>query len=1197
DASGIEVRLEVNLRRAFARMLNLRFPAAGYEADWRVWSGSPPDLQVLPSPPSPSFRLLDNKLDRRHAQPPNFLLPLRPEQLRSLQWMVQQAAPRSLALDWTLDCRVIASFKARGGVLADEIGYGKTALAIALLDVRHGGPFPEDPEPDCDFFFPCDSTLICMPSHLHGQWAEEFVKFTGSTYKVLSLSKEADLKKATVRSILETDVCLCDYQLFQRPFYLKRRRELGELGATAAASAASAEAHLQDEFGAKKPVDDASFKTLQCATFNFLQQPEKHSWRRFLKETSSGESWKQLRFPVLEQFFWRRVVFDECHELHGSDICRTLCFLRAHHRWGLTGTPALHGMKHIANMASLLRIELAGPGRFRENPVLAENCGRFLDSCVRQNSAELPKLRIIQHLKFVRHTAQERALYLSACNSGGIDGMGIARKLLQLCSHFSPQELAKDADEACGRLLKAKQQEAAMAKEELKQAVLWSEGLRRLGNSLPLRQHAPTASHVEDAEAVSSFLEAVRKEASRLSPAEHLRLLKGGSSWQRRLRQKLQRAKEKAERDPKEGKESESKELLEEFSEALDFEGRAMKNLTETTQRLRFLERTLALLSESSPETSNRSCSICYEDNLELEQLGITPCAHVFCLRCLHEQVVKNQQCGLCRQPLKKVDIQPLMLEVSKEGERTEGASPSRFGQFGSKLGAIVLQLQEIKEEDPLAKCIVFCQWESLLQNIAAAFRTFGIRFARLDGSVYARTRTLANFKGRDSASVDVLLLSLEQSASGTNLTCANHVIFVHPMSAQTQQESIAFELQAIGRVRRWGQTRKEIHIWRFCTVGTLEEEITRKHQKEIYESCPSPGMASAPKRKQEVVEAPKSQGENSGPLEPSRKRFRQRLVPQSLPLDLSSVLESRCGGPSGGEPTKARAGLRSEAWGFRDGCASAAMTATPPPRPSRTQEGDDRFKLASEVRFGKAADFSRGLFKQVSTAGLRAMSKLLVLNVSRTPLRSADLETIFTAAPGLIRIDASRCSLDELPHRSVFESLHNIKVALFHQNMIRRPNSLLATPVSGQFFSRAALGKVISRRSLMAVVPSAGNPGPDNNTTPDYNAYFLQLLQENQQINVFVNDWSLEHSTEEQAEARHRQYMNLIYTEAELHIRSLEAHADAEHTRRLGFIQQSTSVLINQMNTEMTVFKSEAEQFRVGDIPLGEPDNLSPPP
>jgi len=936
-ASGIEVRLELNLHRAFARMLNLRFPAAGYEADWRVWSGSPPDLQVQPSP---SFRLLDNKLDRRHAQPPNFLLPLRPEQLRSLQWMVQQElgdqlltmvyrcywqreraeedAPRSLALDWTLDCRVIASFKARGGVLADEIGYGKTALAIALVDVLHGEPFREDDEPDRDFFFPCTSTLICMPSHLHGQWAEEFVKFTGNTYKLLSLSREADLKKATVRSVLEADVCLCDYQLFQRSFYVKRRQELG-LEANSAAEASSAEeAKLRAEFGPREPKkaqERSNFEALQRATFNFLQAPEKHIWRRFLNFKHSKGSWTELTFPVLEQFFWKRVIFDECHELHG-DICHTLCFLRAHHRWGLTGTPALHGMKHIASMASLLRIELAGPGRLRENPVLAENCWRFLDSCVRQNSAELPKLRIIQHLKFVRHTAQERALYLSACNSDADgDGMGIARKLLQLCSHFSPQELAKDADEACGRLLKAKQQEVAVAKEGLRQAVLCSEGLRRLCSSLP---HAPqatqatpeapaTASQAER-ETSRTFLEELRKEASRLSPAEHLRLLKGSTSWQRRLRQEL-----RAKAEPRERKEPKEpvKELVE---EALDFEGRAMGNLADKAQRLRFLQRTLALVgSPNNPETSNlRSCSICYEDNLELEQLGITPCAHVFCLRCLHEQVLKNQQCGLCRQPLKKVDIQPLMLEVSQEGaERSEGSGsrslPSRFGQFGSKLGAIVQKLQEIKEEDPLAKCIVFCQWESLLQLIAGAFGTFGIRFARLDGSVYARTRTLSNFKGTSSSSVDVLLLSLEQSASGTNLTCANHVIFVHPMSAQTQEESVAFELQAIGRVRRWGQPRKEIHIWRFCTVGTLEEEITRKHQKEIYESCheceSNHPVVGVKRKRDESEEIPSgrrtghSSGEElprGGPTQSTQstqrgpRHFGKRLVPQSLPLDLA---------------------------------------------------------------------------------------------------------------------------------------------------------------------------------------------------------------------------------------------------------------------------------------------------------------------
>ena len=123
---------------------------------------------------------------------------------------------------------------------------------------------------------------------------------------------------------------------------------------------------------------------------------------------------------------------------------------------------------------------------------------------------------------------------------------------------------------------------------------------------------------------------------------------------------------------------------------------------------------------------------------------------------------------------------------------------------------------------------------------------------------------------------------------------------------------------------------------------------------------------------------------------------------------------------------------------------------------------------------------------------------------------------------------------------------------------------------------------QVISRSLLMAVVPLTGNPNNDNSqNSPDYNAYFLQLLQENQQINLFVNNWSLEHATEEEAEARHRQYMSLIYTEAGMHIQQLEAHADAEHARRLEFIQQSTSVLINQLNTEMSAFKSEAEQFR----------------
>ena len=204
------------------------------------------------------------------------------------------------------------------------------------------------------------------------------MKFTGSKYRLLNLSKEADLKKATVRTdyrtqnrqhrkrqsnsgasertILETDVVLCDYHLLQRSCYAKRRQELAALAAPRTdgfqsvpcqgcckgicrrCSVAFWKLRCEDFF-AKKQGEDMLLKAVQCGTFTFLQKPEEHSWRIFLANTECNQPWMRLGFPVLEQFLWRRVIFDEFHELN-DDTCRALSCLRAHHRWGLTGTPA-----------------------------------------------------------------------------------------------------------------------------------------------------------------------------------------------------------------------------------------------------------------------------------------------------------------------------------------------------------------------------------------------------------------------------------------------------------------------------------------------------------------------------------------------------------------------------------------------------------------------------------------------------------------------------------------------------------------------------------------------------------------------------------------------------------------------------------------------------------------------------------------
>jgi len=157
-----------------------------------------------------------------------------------------------------------------------------------------------------------------------------------------------------------------------------------------------------------------------------------------------------------------------------------------------------------------------------------------------------------------------------------------------------------------------------------------------------------------------------------------------------------------------------------------------------------------------------------------------------------------------------------------------------QFAKYGSKIRALVKHVQRLQSDDPSSKIICFVQWEDLNHKLSLALEEFGVQHLTLRGSVWARRAVLTRFQFEDD-SPRLLLLSLQESASGTNLTAANHVIIMHPMEAATREEAVAFEMQAVGRVRRPGQQRK-IHIWRFVTVGTIEQKITEEHQKELWE-------------------------------------------------------------------------------------------------------------------------------------------------------------------------------------------------------------------------------------------------------------------------------------------------------------------------------------------------------------------------
>eukprot|EP00435_Cladocopium_sp_Y103_P030885 s217_g7.t1 len=93
---------------------------------------------------------------------------------------------------------------------------------------------------------------------------------------------------------------------------------------------------------------------------------------------------------------------------------------------------------------------------------------------------------------------------------------------------------------------------------------------------------------------------------------------------------------------------------------------------------------------------------------------------------------------------------------------------------------------------------------------------------------------------------------------------------------------------------------------------------------------------------------------------------------------------------------------------------------------------------LESET-YWLAADFSRGLyFKRLEYFNFGSfLHNVLIFNISRTDLTPGDLVKCLKAAPHVVRLDASRCSLEELPDTQVWRRQLHLKVVLLHHNSL----------------------------------------------------------------------------------------------------------------------------------------------------------------
>lgn len=408
------LRIGLNIASLLHRALS-RLPTEGRslppQLSWRMTADY--DMAVIQFKPNdPAFALRSNKLDPEHTQPPNFKkYPLRPEQLRSLSWMLERERTKEYffeeevseamlgPLGWRAEGRAIRPVLVRGGVIADEVGYGKTAITLGLIDCSQPAPYPEPSTPGV---VPSKATLIVVPSHLGNQWPSEIEKFLGTRkYKVIRILNLGQLNSFTIADIADADIVVVSSSLFRSMDYLSNLSTLAatkELPSsdgrffTACLKSAieglheqvdrlqqegSAEVvkiieeglnheeenvvefskrHVGSKYAALKDMEDMQ---VDSGDSEVETKPKKRTWKDSwkLKTPAVRNNWRRMHAPPIEMFHFNRLVVDEYTYLEGK-IHAAITSINADHRWVLSGTPPIHDFAAVKTIAVFLGIHL-----------------------------------------------------------------------------------------------------------------------------------------------------------------------------------------------------------------------------------------------------------------------------------------------------------------------------------------------------------------------------------------------------------------------------------------------------------------------------------------------------------------------------------------------------------------------------------------------------------------------------------------------------------------------------------------------------------------------------------------------------------------------------------------------------------------------------------------------------------------------
>mmetsp|Transcript_16313 Transcript_16313/g.28556 ORF Transcript_16313/g.28556 Transcript_16313/m.28556 type:complete len:1878 (-) Transcript_16313:150-5783(-) len=282
-------------------------------------------------------------------------------------------------LGWFMEARARVSRILPGGVLADEMGGGKTVTSLALIASDQSQTHLDQslyrnvPELQRS-----RATLVLCPPSLVNQWDDERKQFTGDGLSTLTIRTVEDLAKITAEMLCNADMVIASCELLVEEKYRKiLEKRSGKLLPQCPGEAGHKEPeqlqgiwipghpaapYAQAKGKQKAREQTAYFSHCYCQAVEALR-----------KKNLSAE---ETNCP-LEAFLWKRIIADEVHQVlapdknkQGEQLQKKTPFsaremlgvtqpevhlrpLRASRGvWGLTGTPMLSDEQRVTEMAA-----------------------------------------------------------------------------------------------------------------------------------------------------------------------------------------------------------------------------------------------------------------------------------------------------------------------------------------------------------------------------------------------------------------------------------------------------------------------------------------------------------------------------------------------------------------------------------------------------------------------------------------------------------------------------------------------------------------------------------------------------------------------------------------------------------------------------------------------------------------------------